>query len=327
MKILAIDDNQDILHLLAAVMSKRLPEDVLLTAPNGRKGMELALAEDPDAILLDIVMPGMDGFEVCRAVKADDRLQAIPVIFLTGMGTDRQSRLAALDAGAEGFLAKPFDEIELVAQIRVMTALKAAHRFERSEKERLPDMVVERTRELEQELENHRRTEDSLRIHAHLLDCISESVVATDLDGRILYWGRGAEKLYGFSAEEVLNKPYRLFGGSIDCTDVDDFKRLVLERGQWTGEHRQRRCDGSIFWTSEFISVVHDAGGRASGFVAIDLDITTHKQSEEKQREQLEELQRWHDATLGRENRVLELKREVNDLLARHGEKPRYTHT
>ena len=88
MKILAIDDNPDNLIALQAVVSDRLPGTRVLTALNGPQGIDMALAEDPDVILLDIVMPGMDGYAVCRKLKEDERLQMIPVLFLTALKTD-----------------------------------------------------------------------------------------------------------------------------------------------------------------------------------------------------------------------------------------------
>ncbi|MBI5589978.1 MAG: response regulator [Deltaproteobacteria bacterium] len=163
LKILAIDDNRDNLTALKAVMSDRLPGARLLTALDGPKGIAAARAEDPDVILLDIVMPGMDGYAVCRKLKEDERLRAIPVVFLTALRTDRESRVKALETGAEGFLSKPLDEVELTAQIRAMAKIKAANQLRLLEKEQLAALIAERTRELEQELTERKRAEEDLR--------------------------------------------------------------------------------------------------------------------------------------------------------------------
>jgi signal transduction histidine kinase len=163
LRILAIDDNRDDLTALRTVLSDALPGAGLLTALNGPDGIEAAQAEDPDVILLDILVPGMDGYAVCRNLKEDPRLHTIPVLFLTANKTDRESRVKALDAGAEGFVSKPFDEVELVAQIRAMAKVKAAGRLQRLEREQLAALVAERTRELEQELAERKRTEEHLR--------------------------------------------------------------------------------------------------------------------------------------------------------------------
>ena len=163
LKLLAIDDNDDDLTMLQAVVRDALPGCALLTALNGPHGIELASAEDPDVVLIDIVMPGMDGFEVCRRLKADERLRSIPVVFLTGVTTDRETRITALEAGAEAFLSKPPDEQELMTQVRAMAKLKAASRLRQLEKTQLAGLVAVRTRELEQELAERKRVEDALR--------------------------------------------------------------------------------------------------------------------------------------------------------------------
>ena len=162
LKILAIDDNQDNLITLKAVVSDVLPGTEVLTALTGWKGIELALAENPDVILLDIIMPEMDGFEVCRRLKHDERLQHIPVLFLTALKTNREIRMKALETGAEAFLSKPFDETELIAQILSMAKIKAANVQQHQEKERLVVLVAERTHEIEQELFTRRKVEQEL---------------------------------------------------------------------------------------------------------------------------------------------------------------------
>ena len=125
--ILAIDDHRDNLTTLKAVLADAFPGARVLTALNGLKGIELAFAEDPDVILLDIVMPGMDGFEVCRRLKNDEGLRHIPVVFLTALKTGRESRIKALEVGAEAFLCKPIEDAELTAQIQAMAKIKAAN--------------------------------------------------------------------------------------------------------------------------------------------------------------------------------------------------------
>ena len=147
-KILGIDDNQDNLISLKALINEAFPDAVTLTAQNGTKGLALAAAEDPDVILLDILMPGMDGFEVCQKLKSDKKLCDIPVVFITAMKGDRESRIRALECGAEAFLAKPIDEYELTAQIRAMAKIKTANIEKRDEKARLAALVEEQTREL-----------------------------------------------------------------------------------------------------------------------------------------------------------------------------------
>ncbi len=147
-KILAVDDNKDNLITLSALIKEAFPQAVTLTALNGPAGIELASAEDPDVILLDILMPEVDGFEVCRELKDDCKTCEIPVVFLTAAKKDKGSQINALEAGAEAFLAKPVDLIELTAQINAMVKIKHARIQKHNEKERLAEMVEKQTVEL-----------------------------------------------------------------------------------------------------------------------------------------------------------------------------------
>lgn len=147
-KILAVDDNPDNLLTYKALIREFFPDMTVLTAQNGLQGIRLAEAEEPDVILLDIIMPGMDGIEVCRRLKANEVLREIPVVFVTAAKADRARRIHALESGAEAFLTKPLDESELTAQIRAMLKIRDANIQRRNEKERLATLVEEKTAEL-----------------------------------------------------------------------------------------------------------------------------------------------------------------------------------
>ena len=124
-KILAIDDNQDNLISLKALINEAFPDAILLMALNGAAGFDLAVAENPAVILLDIVMPDMDGFELCRRLKADEVLRDIPLVFVTALKGDKKSRILALECGAEAFLAKPFTRTELLDTVEQFAPVAA----------------------------------------------------------------------------------------------------------------------------------------------------------------------------------------------------------
>ncbi|MEI6294409.1 MAG: response regulator [Methanomicrobiales archaeon] len=172
--ILAIDDNKDNLVVLNAFVTDAFPGSSVFSALNGKHGIELAREKDPDVVLLDILMPGMDGFEVCRQLKADPCLSHIPVVFLTALKDDRKSRIRALEVGGEAFISKPFDEAELTAQIRAMVKIKAANEREWREKERLAELVAERTSQLEKELAERKLVENTLHRVNQKLNLLSE---------------------------------------------------------------------------------------------------------------------------------------------------------
>ena len=129
MKVLIVDDSPDSLALVRARLATENLE--LVTADCGTAGLEMAKNENPDLILLDVDMPDISGFDVCRKLKDDKDLCMIPVIFLTSSG-DAQDKVKGLNIGAVDYVTKPFDAFEL--QARVNAALRTKH---------MQDMLIE----------------------------------------------------------------------------------------------------------------------------------------------------------------------------------------
>jgi response regulator RpfG family c-di-GMP phosphodiesterase len=160
LKILAVDDIPANLIALKAIISDAFRNAIFLTASDGPAGIELALKELPNVILLDTVMPGMNGYEVAQNMKADDSLKHIPLIFLTAQKTEKKNRIKALETGAEAFLTKPFDEPELIALVRAMVKIHASAMREKRVKDELSLLVEERTQKIENELVQRRKAEE-----------------------------------------------------------------------------------------------------------------------------------------------------------------------
>lgn len=290
LKILAIDDNQDNLTTLKAAMSDRLPGTKLLTAPNSQKGLELAFAEDPDVILLDILVSGVDGFAVCRKLKGDGHLWTIPVVFLTAIETDREIRVKALEAGAEGFLSSPIEEVELIAQIRAMAKIKAANRLQRLEQERLEALVDERTRELEQELVEHRQTETALRQseerYRRITQTLTDYIVNVRVEnGRAVetIHGLACEAVTGYSLEDLHNDP-SLWIRMVHEEDREAVYQLAARvlAGETSEplEHRIWRKDGVLRWVQNTTVSHYDSQGHLFSYDSLIRDIDVRKQAE-----------------------------------------------
>ncbi len=150
MKVLIIDDSPD----ARAVAKARLKKEGLsiVCSNGGETGLRSARADKPDLILLDVDMPDMSGFDVCRTLKADSELCMIPVIFLTGSCSD-EDKVQGLDLGAIDYITKPFDEFELRARVRA--ALRTKH---------LQDLLVEHAqRDPLTELHNRRALKERMQ--------------------------------------------------------------------------------------------------------------------------------------------------------------------
>lgn len=122
-KILAVDDLPQNVRLLQAVLA---PQGyAVLAAASGPEALDKAAMERPDLVLLDIHMPGMNGYEVCRRLREDPASRFLPVVMITS--SDTEARLHALEAGADDFITKPFDQQELLARVRSLVRIKHYH--------------------------------------------------------------------------------------------------------------------------------------------------------------------------------------------------------
>jgi putative two-component system response regulator len=142
--VLLVDDTPTNLDILV----ETLGEDYdLAAATDGPSALELILSQPPDLILLDVMMPGMDGYEVCRRLKAEAETADIPVIFLTALA-ESADKARGFAAGAVDYVTKPFDPIEIKARVRTHLSLRLARQELARQNEMLEAKVRERTREL-----------------------------------------------------------------------------------------------------------------------------------------------------------------------------------
>ena len=301
LKILAIDGNQDSLTSLSVVIADAFPKSKVFTALSGAKGIEQALAEDPDVILLDIVLPDMDGFEVCRKLKQDERLHNIPVIFLTALKTGRESRVKALEAGGDAFLYKPIDELDLTAQIRAMSKIKVANISQQKEKDQLAVMWETQNSELHEihtatlnlledlfsENEARKESERSLlESEQRLKDIIysmGDWVWEVDEDGKYIYSSKKCQDLFGLDAKDIIGKtPFDL----MPPDEAEKMKSIFLQLASnkevikdlenWNiGKKGDRIC-----LLTNGVPILDD-DGNFKGYRGVDKDITERKRMEE----------------------------------------------
>lgn len=146
-KILLADDDPIIIKFLGMVLDKNKYDFAVAT--NGMEAIEKAKSYGPDLILLDVMMPQIDGFEVCRRLKNDPATQHIPIIIITALA-DREPRVKGLSAGANDFLTKPIDRVELMVRAKNLLRIKEFEDFLRNYNEILKIQVQERTNQIKE---------------------------------------------------------------------------------------------------------------------------------------------------------------------------------
>ncbi len=253
-KILAIDDTPANLLTLGAALEGEFD---LQFATSGPFGMELALRSVPDLILLDVMMPEVDGFETFRRLSAHATLQHVPVIFITALH-NFDSEVKGLSLGAADYITKPINVA--IARQRIRNLL---------ERESLRKEVQWQAQ--------------SLRQLGKAVEQSPASVIITHLDGCIEYLNPRFTEITGYSADEMLGKNPRILQSGLTPRSIYAEMWGQLVQGQpWAGEFINKRKNGELFWEDAQIAPVKDANGVVTHYVAVATDITARKQAEFK---------------------------------------------
>jgi class 3 adenylate cyclase len=133
-RILVVDDTPHNVKLLADLLAAR--GYLVVTAASGAEALERLAAQPPDLVLLDVVMPGMSGYEVCRAIRAAEATRLLPVVMVTALDPSEE-RVKGIEAGADDFLAKPIQTAELLARVRSLLRIRELHETVRAQAEQL----------------------------------------------------------------------------------------------------------------------------------------------------------------------------------------------
>ena len=123
-RILAVDDNQQNLDILRKTLTTAMYE--VITATDGPTALNLIETASPDLVLLDVMMPGMSGYEVCNRIRSNESIHLLPVVMLTAL-SDVADRIRGIEAGADEFLSKPFNREELLTRVKSLLRIKTLH--------------------------------------------------------------------------------------------------------------------------------------------------------------------------------------------------------
>ena len=277
-KILAIDDEQQNLTVMSGLLERLIPSTTVYTARSGQEGIRKAKEMLPDTILLDLHMPDMDGFEVCRRLKTDKGTGRIPIIMITGVGIEVQSRVKGLEIGADAYLTKPFESSELTAQIKAIWRIKKAEEELRQEKRLQESLIQERTEALEERKRAFFTLTDNLPGMAYR--CCNDEKRTME------FVSKGCVDLIEYSADEVIENRAIAYGELIHHKDrkivLKQVQSAVAEESPFTITYRIKTAGGSEKWVWE---QGRGVGSSRDGLVAIEgfvIDISERKQLEDR---------------------------------------------
>lgn len=151
-KILIVDDMKPNRDLLSAVLTEN-EGYVTVEAASGKKALEAIKKDMPDIILLDVMMPEMNGFEVCKKLKEDEKYRAIPILFITSMA-ETEEKVKGFEMGAADYITKPINQPEVIARVKAHLRIKKAEdeRLQAQELKTIKDMIVTYNHEMNQPL-------------------------------------------------------------------------------------------------------------------------------------------------------------------------------
>ncbi len=271
--ILLVNDMPDQLELLNTLLGKAGYR--VITARDGREGFRLAQRERPLLVISDVLMPEASGIELCRWIRADARLRAVPILLLSAVRFDTPSVVEGLQAGADDYLETPYDPLRLI--------VKVARLLERWRSEAAL-----------------RQSEERFRL---LVEGVTDyAIFMIDAGGRIASWNEGVGRVLGYGEAEFVGRHF-----SIIFTPEDVERgapayelRTAEAEGRADDERWHLRRDGTRFWASGVVTSLRDEWGSLRGFSKVMRDNTERKAAEELMAHEAS-----HDTLTGLPNRAL----------------------
>ena len=240
--ILIVDDAPDNLGVLRTLMLRQGYQTFVATS--GERALEIALRVQPDLVLLDVVMPGMDGLEACRRLKAHPATARVPVILMSARG-ETADIVAGFDIGAADYIPKPLRMEEVCARVRAQLRMRSTSETQTAQADRLR-MIV---------------------------NSMDQGLLIVEASGRVQYANPACERYLGWQPEDLVGRLLAELLEPLDAAPLD-----AAAFGHGTREVRIRHRDGSLRAMDLTMTPMHADDGL---FVALLHDISHHKQSED----------------------------------------------
>lgn len=291
--ILIVDDKPANLIALESFLS--LPNYHLVLANSGPEALLRLDEMDFAVILTDVMMPGMDGFELAKHIKRSQKSQHIPIIFMTAMDSNLSDIFRAYDVGAVDYLQKPLEPEVVKAKVAVFVQLYVQKRINERQAERFRLLVA------------------GVKDHA---------IYMLDQHGYVTTWNEGAARIKGYEAEEIIGQHFSCFYPE-DAISIgipeSDLKR-AMEHGTCESEAIRVKKNGSVFWANAVLTALRDNDGQLQGFAKVTRDITDRKNAEENLR------RAYADLDLKVQERTAELEKTNAALRSEVQERERIEH-
>ncbi len=268
--ILVVDDNPDNLRLLAGILQNL--GYIIRPVREGHRALISARSDPPALILLDIMMPTLDGYEICRQLKADEQTQGIPIIFISALN-EMKDKIKGFEVGGVDYIIKPFQAAEVLARVRTHLALGEARKE-----------LQEKNLWLQQEI-GERKQFEKMVIRAkqeweRTFDIVPDLIAILDKDHRILRVNRAlADRVHLEPKMCIGQRCYFCLHGKDDAPPAFcPHLRLLENKQEHQEEIYEERLGGYFFIT---VSPIFDDEGRLYGSVHVARDITERKRAEE----------------------------------------------
>ncbi|HVG58756.1 MAG TPA: PAS domain S-box protein [Hyalangium sp.] len=266
--ILMVDDHPSNLLALEAILEPLGQE--LVKANSGEEALKFLLQREFAVILMDVQMPGMDGFQAAALIKQRERTRTIPIIFLTALSRDAAHIFKGYAHGAVDYLLKPFDPEILRSKVSVFVDLF------------LKEQQIQRQGALLRQKEREALERQNELRYRRLLDSLPETMWATRPDGMLYYANQAWRDYTGLDSEEISNQFFMEYFHSADRGAMSVRWRETLQQGTRSEcEFRMRRKDGVWRWHLGRATAERDEGGRIIGFICVATDIDDKKRAEE----------------------------------------------
>jgi PAS domain S-box-containing protein len=282
--VLVVDDSENRLLIHSLLLRKSGYE--VVQAATGTECLESVQRQKPDIIVLDVVLPDINGIDVCRQIKSDDTLKDILILLISSIEIESFDQSRGLDSGADGYLILPVKNHELISRVRALERIKKSedeiresHALLQQRSEQLERINIE----LQNEIELHKKAVDALRLSEQysrsIINCSLDMIITVDTERKIVEFNESAQNIFGYTRDEVVGRHISMLYAN--ATEGKDIHTITLDEGNVTREIQNKRKNGEIFTSYLAASVLKNEKDELLGLVGVSRDITEQKNAEE----------------------------------------------